>query len=156
MGCALAADTKLETPQGPMTAKTVAAAPTPVMVRDADGINRFAMSHAGQLVAAAQPVVRLTFETGRVLRIGPDQLLLGPAAEPRRAGDVRPGDALLAAFTFPAGYAYVTDAGEAVVSDGCVRVTRVEDGGTADLYTVRLERPARLVLSSGVIGEAAA
>lgn len=156
MACAVAAETKLETPEGPVTVKTIATTPTPVMVRDGDGRNRFAMSSDVRLVATAQPVVRLTLDTGRALRVGLDQLLLGPESALRRAGDVRPGDVLLAAFAFPAGYTYVTDDGEQRVSDGCVRVVRVEDAGTADLYTLRLDRPAHFVFSSGVVGEPAA
>jgi hypothetical protein len=37
MLCAIAADTKLETPEGPLTVKTVAASPTSVMTRPDDG-----------------------------------------------------------------------------------------------------------------------
>lgn len=155
MRCAVAGDTKLETPEGPLTVKTVGAAPTPVMVRNGDGLVRFAVARDVTLVATAQPVLRLTLDTGRALRVGADQLLLGPGGVARRAGDVQAGDALLAAFSFPAGYAYVTDSGDARVSDGCVRVTRVEDGGTADLYALRLDRPAHFVFSSGLIGEPA-
>jgi hypothetical protein len=154
MTCALAADTKLETPEGPLTVKTVGASPTPVMVRD-DGINRFAMSRDVRIVGAAQPVLRITLENGRSLRLGAEQILLGPSGSERRAGDLKPGDALLNAFSFPIGYSYRTDAGETRVSDGCVSVAAIADGGTADLYSLAVAAHAPLVLSCGLLGRAA-
>ncbi|MBX3027113.1 hypothetical protein KF840_19600 [bacterium] len=154
MSCALAADTKLETPEGPLTVKTVGASPTPVMVR-IDGRNRFAMSRDVRLVAAAQPVLRIALENGRALRLGADQVLLGPAGSERRAGDLQAGDALLCAFAFPVGYAYRTDDGEARVSDGCVSVASIADGGSADLYSLAVGSGAPLVLACGLVGRAA-
>ena len=154
MTCALASDTKLETPEGPLTVKTVGNSPTPVMVRD-EGINRFAMSRDVRILAAAQPVVRITLENGRSLRLGADQVLLGPSGSERRAGDLKAGDPLLNAFTFPIGYTYRTDAGETRVSDGCVIVAAVADGGTADLYSLAVSAHTPLVLSCGLLGRAA-
>lgn len=154
MTCALAADTKLETPEGPLTVKTVGNSPTPIMVR-ADGANRFAMSRDVHVVATAQPVLRIVLDNGRALRLGADQVLLGPQNSERRAGDLQAGDALLTAFTFPVGYTYRTDGGETRVSDGCVTVATVEDGGTADLYSVAVGASTPFVLSCGLIGRAA-
>jgi hypothetical protein len=152
--CALAADTKLETPEGPLTVRTVGASPTPVMVRDA-GRNRFTMSRDVRVIATAQPVLRIALANGRSVRLGAAQLLLGPGDRACRAGDLQPGAALLNAFTFPVGYTYRTDDGETRVSDGCVIVTRVEAGGTADLYSLAIGANLPLVLSCGLIGRAA-
>lgn len=155
MTCAVAADTKLETPEGPLTVKTVGASPTPVMVRDADGRVCFAMARDVRIVAPAQPVVRIVLDNGRALRLGGDQVLLGPDGAERRAGTLAPGDALQSAFAFPVGYAYRTDAGEERVSDGCVRVASVADGGTADLYSLAVPADVPFVLSCGLLGRAA-
>lgn len=154
MGCAVAADTKLETPEGPLTVKSVAAAPAPVMVC-ADGAHSFAMTSDVHLVAAAQPVLRISLDNGRALRVGAEQLFCLPGGGSRRAGDLQAGDALLGAFCFPVGYNYRTDAGERRVSDGCVAITAVADGGTADLYSLRLDRDAPFVFSCGLLGRAA-
>ena len=155
MTCALAADTKLETPEGPLTVKTVGNSPTPVMVRGADGRVRFAMSRDVRLVASAQPVLRIALENGRALRLGAEQVLLGPDGIERRAGDVQAGDALLSAFSFPPGYTYRTDNGESRMSDGCVTVASVADGGTADVYSLAVPPGTPFVFSCGLLGRAA-
>jgi hypothetical protein len=155
MTCALAADTKLETPEGPLTVKTVGASPTPVMVRGGDGRVRFIMSRDVRIIGSAQPVLRIALENGRALRLGADQLLLGPDGGERRAGDIQAGDALLAAFAFPVGYTYRTDGGDSRVSDGCITVASVADGGTADLYSLAVTPGMPFVLSCGLLGRAA-
>lgn len=155
MTCAVAADTKLETPEGPLTVKTAGNSPTPVMVCDADGHHAFAMTREVRLIAAAQPVLRITLDNGRSLRVGPEQLFEAPGGTVRRAGDLAAGDALLSAFSFPVGYNYRTDAGELRVSDGCVAITQIADGGTADLYSLTLSRDAPFVFSCGLIGRTA-
>ena len=155
MAWALAADAKLETPEGPLTVKTVGASPTPVMVLDGNGHHRFAMSADVCVVATAQPVLRVVLDNGRAVRLGAEHLLLGVDGTPRRADALRPGDRLLHAFAFPVGYAYRSDDGETYVSDGGVGVAGVADGGTADLYALRVPPGARVVLSAGLVAPAA-
>jgi hypothetical protein len=152
MTCAVAADTKLETPEGPLTVKTVGNAPTPVMTRGDDGAVRFAMTSDVQLVAVAQPVLRIALANGRALRVGAAQLLLGPGGAPRPAGELQVGDPLLNAFAFPVGYEYRTDDGQTRVSDGCVAVAAIGAGGDADVYALRVAHNGRFVFSAGVIG----
>ncbi len=152
MTCAVAADTKLETPEGPLTVKTVGNSPTPVMTRGEDGIVRFAMTSDVHVTATAQPVLRIALANGRALRVGAEQVLLGPDGAPRRAGDLQAGDALLNAFAFPVGYEYRTDDGQTVVSDGCVAISAIGPGGEADLYALTVARTGRFVFSAGVIG----
>jgi hypothetical protein len=153
MVCAVAADTKLETPEGPLTVKTVGASPTSVMTRTDEGAVRFAMSSVRK-IADAQPVLRIALDNGRALRVGAEQVLLGPAQREIPAAALHAGDELLNVFVFPAGYEYRTDDGDVVRSNGTVRVTAIEPGGTADLYTVTVARTGRFVFSSGVIGKA--
>ena len=74
--CAVAADTKLETPEGPLTIKTVGASPTSVMTRTDDGRVRFAMSSDVRKFADAQPVLRITLENGRVQQTNFDKFPL--------------------------------------------------------------------------------
>jgi intein/homing endonuclease len=149
----IAADTKLETPEGPLTIKTVGASPTSVMTRTDDGMVRFAMTTDVRKVADAQPVLRITLENGRALRVAADQILLRDGLQEVRAGDLRPGDELLSNFAFPSGYEYRTDGGETRVSNGTVKVAAVEPGGDADLYSLKVPRTNRFVFSSGVIGK---
>ena len=154
MTCAVAADTKLETPEGPLTIKTVGASPTSVMTRTDDGAVRFAMSTDVRKVADAQPVLRIALENGRALRVGLQQILLMPSLEEMRAEDLRVGDELLNAFAFPPGYEYRADDGRTCVSHGTLTVTAIEAGGEADLYSLKVPRTGRFVFGSGVIGKA--
>jgi hypothetical protein len=155
MNCAVASDTKLETPEGPLTVKTVGASPTSVMTRTDDGQVRFAMTTEVVKVAEAQPVVRIALENGRALRVGPAQLLLKAGLEEVRASALRPGDELLNAFAFPAGYEYRTDDGQSRTSNGTVTVVGVEPAGEADLFSLKVARTGRFVFSAGVVGRAA-
>jgi hypothetical protein len=154
--CAIASDTKLETPEGPLTVKTVGNSPTAVMTRTDEGLVRFAMSSEVRKVAEAQPVLRIVLDNGRALRVGAEQRLFDHAMEPRRVGDLQAGDALVSAFAFPAGYEYVTDDGETVRSNGSVKIVSIEAGGEADLYSLKIALTGRFVFSSGVIGAAEA
>jgi hypothetical protein len=150
----IAADTKLETPEGPLTIKTVGASPTSVMTMLDDKSIRFALSTDVRKVADAQPVLRIALENGRVMRVAPEQVLLKHGFVEARAADVRAGDELMNAFAFPEGYEYRTDAGETRISNGTVKVVSVEPGGEADLYSLKIARSGRFVFSSGVIGKA--
>jgi len=154
--CAIAADTKLETPEGPLTVKTVGNSPTAVMTRTDDGLVRFAMSTEVRKVAEAQPVLRIVLDNGRALRVGADQRLFDHAMEARPAGSLQTGTELVSAFAFPAGYEYVTDDGETVRSNGTVKIVSIGPGGDADLYSLKIALTGRFVFSSGVIGAAEA
>ncbi len=152
--CAIAADTKLETPEGPITVKTVLKSPTAVMTRTDDGALRFAMTTDAQIVAEAAPVLKITLDNGLSLRVGPDQLLLAQGMRAVAAKDLQPADRLESAFAFPPGYAYKTDAGEERVSDGTVGVVTIEPAGEAEVHSMRVPRTGRFVFSAGVIGVA--
>jgi hypothetical protein len=154
MLCAIAADTKLETPEGPLTVKTVGTSPTSVMTRTDDGQVRFAMTSAVRKVAEAQPVVRIALENGRALRVGAEQILLAADQREIPAAALRAGDELLNAFAFPVGYEYRTDDGQNRTSTGTVKVVAVEPAGEADLFSLKVDRTGRFVFSSGVIGKA--
>jgi hypothetical protein len=150
---AIAADTKLETPEGPITAKTVLKSPTAVMTRTDDGAIRFAMTTPGELTPS-QPVLRIALENGKSFVVGRAQTLLRKGMEPVAASDLRAGDRLEAVFVFPAGYVYKTDAGAEVESDGMIGVVSVEPAGEADVYAVVVERTGRFAFSAGALGVA--
>jgi len=152
MTCAVAADTKLETPEGPLTVKTVGTAATAVMTRTDDGAIRFAMSSAVEKLSEQQPVLRIALSNGRALRVGAAQVLLGRDGTRYVAGELAAGDRLLDAFAFRVGYEYRTDAGETCLSDGCVAVVSVAPAGDADVYALRVARTGRFVFSAGIIG----
>jgi len=150
---AIAADTKLETPEGPITAKTVLKSPTAVMTRTDDGAIRFAMTTPGE-TTPAQPVLRITLENGKSFVVGRAQILLRKGMAPVAASDLRPGDRLEAVFVFPAGYVYKTDAGAEVESDGMIGVVAVEPAGEADVHAMAVARTGRFAFSAGALGVA--
>lgn len=152
--CAIAADTKLETPEGPITVKTVLKSPTAVMTRGDDGQVRFAMTSGAQVVGAALPVLVIELDNGRTLRVGGDQVVLAHGMREVAVRDLRPGDRLENVFSFPPGYAYKTDAGEELVSDGAVGVAAVRPAGEAEVHSMRVEGVGRFVFSAGILGKA--
>ncbi len=149
----IAFNTKLETPEGPFTVKTVLKSPTAVMTRTDDGEVRFAMSKPAG-VDEKQAVLAIKLDNGRSLRVGPEQVLLKQGGAEIAAQDVSVGDRLETVFGFPAGYTYKTDAGDEVESDGCVGVVSVGPGGEADLYSLTVDMTGRFAFSAGVIGVA--
>ena len=150
---AIAADTKLETPEGPITVKTVLKTPTAVMTRTDDGAIRFAMTTPGAMTSS-QPVLRIVLENGKSFSVGAAQSLLKQGMEPVAAADLRAGDRLEAVFVFPAGYVYKTDTGDRRESDGMIGVVSVEAAGETDVYAMKVERTGRFAFSAGPLGVA--
>ncbi len=151
--CAVPSDTKLETPEGPLTMATVARTPTSVMTRTDDGALRFTMTGQAQK-AEGRPAIRITLDDGRALRVGGEQILFRKGMREVRAREVMVGDELESAFVFPEGYAYQTDDGREARSSGAVAVSAVEPAGEADLYSFRVHLTGRFVFSAGVLGKA--
>ncbi len=149
----IAFNTKLETPEGPFTVKTVLKSPTAVMTRTDSGEVRFAMAKPGE-VTENQAVLAIVLENGRSLRVGAAQVLLKKGMVEVAAKDLKAGDRLETVFSFPAGYVYKTDAGDEVESDGCVAVRSVGPGGEADVHSLSVDLTGRFAFSSGVLGVA--
>jgi hypothetical protein len=136
--CAVAADTKLETPEGPLTIKTVGASPTSVMTVNDDGAVRFALSTEVHKVADAQPVLRITLENGRALRVGAEQVLLKAGREARAPP---PAPATSCSTTSPSRWLqYRTDG--ARTSSGTVKMSRSKPAAQADVYSLKIPRTA--------------
>jgi hypothetical protein len=150
--CAVAADTKLETPEGPMTIGALARTPASVFTRMPDGKIRFAMLRDITKVAEQQPVVRVRLASGLAFRVARSQALVKPDGGEVAAGALRAGDELSLGFAFPAGYAYRPDGGGEATASGGVAVTAVEEAGAADVYTFRVNGSDRFLFSAGVLG----
>jgi hypothetical protein len=153
--CAVAADAKLETPEGPLTMRTVAKTPCSVLTRTASGEVRFRMTHDARSLGDPVPVLRITLAGGLSFRVGAAQVLLRPDGGEVQAAALRPGEEVASAFVFPAGYAYRTDDGKEEVSTGGVRIAAVRPDGEAELFSFRVNQAATFAFSSGVLGKAA-
>jgi len=154
-GCGLAADTKVETPEGAMTIRTVAGKAIAVFTREANGRVRFRMMQNVRKISEQQPVLKVTLDNGQAFRIAPDQVLFKKGLVECRADALQLGDALEPAFTYPQGYAFKDDRdGIERASGASLLVTKVEPGGTADIYSLGVNQTACFFLSAGVLCKA--
>lgn len=152
--CAVAADTKLETPEGALTIKGLAAKPAPVFTVE-NGRVRFRMLHDAAIVAEAAPVVAVRLANGASFRVAGGQVVFRKGMVETRAADLQPGDALVPMFSYVEGYAYRDDiAGAEAVSDAALRVASVVPAGQADLYSFRINVTGCFFVAAGVLCKA--
>ena len=138
-----------------MAIRTVAGKAIAVFTRDAARRMRFRMMHNVRKLLEQQPVLKLTLENGRSVRVAPAQVLFKKGMIACRADAVSPGDELECAFHFPAGYEFADDRAQMRrTSSGCLRVTAIEPAGTADLYALSVHASQCLMLSAGVLCKA--
>jgi hypothetical protein len=152
--CAVAADTKVETPEGPLTIRSLASKAAPVMTRTPDGEVRFAMLKEVRKLEGARPVLRITLENGLSFRVAASQVLLKKSFVEARADALRAGDELQPLYSFPEGYVFRSDDGEERTSRGSLAVQAIAEDGEADVYSFRVNRTGVFALSAGVLGKA--
>ncbi|MBI4518958.1 MAG: hypothetical protein HY699_24465 [Deltaproteobacteria bacterium] len=152
--CAVAADTKVETPEGPLAIRAAAGQTIAVLTRDDTGQHCFRLMRAVELAASQQPVLKFTLENGRSFRVGAEQVLLKAGMVEARAAEIAPGDLLAAGFCFPPSYVYRDDDGQARTSKAALCVTGVEAAGTADIYRLAVDQSGSFCLSAGVLCKA--
>src|SRR5437879_5099291 len=109
--CGLAAETKVETPEGGLAIRTVAGKAIAVFTREETGHVRFRMMENVRRIAEQQPVVTLTLETGHTFRVAPYQMMFKAEMVECRADQLQVGDVLQAAFHYPQGYRFHDEAG---------------------------------------------
>ena len=153
--CGVAADTKVETPEGAMTIRTVAGKAIAVFTRTPAGRVRFHMMQDVRKLAEQQPVLKIALENGQSFRVSPQQVLYRQGMEECRADLIQVGDLLESVFHFPTGYVFHDDrAGESRESSGCLRVASIGADGIADLYGLRVEPTGCFMVSAGVLCKA--
>jgi hypothetical protein len=152
--CAVAADAKLETPEGPLTMRTIAKTPCSVLTRTESGEVRFHMTREARPLGDPTAVLRVTLVGGLSFRVGPEQLLLKPDRSEVRANELRAGDELASVFTFPAGYVYRADDGKEETSTGGVRIAEIRPDGEAEVFSFRVNGTGTFAFSSGVLARA--
>ena len=153
--CGLAAETKVETPEGAMAIRTVVGKSIAVFSRDRTGRVRFRMMQNVRKVGEQQPVLRLTLHNGQSFRVAPEQVLFKKGLLECRADALQVGDALEPAFTYPDAYRFMNDPdGGERVSDASLHVTQIEAAGTADIYSLGVNQTGSFFLSAGVLCKA--
>jgi hypothetical protein len=154
--CALAAETKVETPEGAMAIRTVAGKAIAVFTRE-NGRVRFRMMFNVRKVAEAQPVLRVTLDSGDGFRVGPEQIVYKKGMTECRADALRVGDYLEPMFHYPEQYEFVDNHdGSRKPSPAALRIVHIETGGTADLYALGVNRTGCFFLSAGALCKAEA
>jgi hypothetical protein len=155
--CGLAAETKVETPEGGLAIRTVAGKAIAVFTREATGRVRFRMMQNVRRVAEQQSVLMLTLETGHAFRVAPYQVLFKTGLVEGRADLLRAGDVLASAFHYPPGYRFRDDVSASVrESVAGLRVASIEPGGTADIYSLSVHQTGCFLLTAGVLCRAEA
>jgi hypothetical protein len=153
--CGLAADTKVETPEGATTIRSVVGKAIAVFTREASGRVRFRMMKNVRKIADQQPVLKVIVETGQGFRITPDQVLFKKGMIECRAAALQVGDALEPAFTYPEGYRFKDDHdGHDRASGASLRVSSIEPAGTADIYSLAVHHTGCFFVTAGVLCKA--
>ena len=137
-----------------MAVRAVAGQAIAVLTRSESGQHIFRLMKHVEKAGEQQPVLKFTLENGLSFRVGPDQVLFKAGMVEARAADIVAGDALAAAFHFPAGYVFRDDHGNQVTSAGALRVAAIDTTGRADLYRLAVNQTGTFFLSAGVLCKA--
>jgi len=153
--CGIAAETKVETPEGALVIRTLAGKAVAVFTRDAGGRIRFRMMQNVRKVAEQQPVLKVTLETGRSFRVTAPQVLFKKGMIECRADALKAGDLLEPMCHYPADYRFHDEQTAAErVSTASLRVERVEPAGEADVYAFGVNHTGCFFVSAGVLCKA--
>ena len=135
----LAADSLVETIDGPMEIVKLVGKSIPVLTRLTDGSLGFRMMNQVREVGADLPLLQLRNGDGQVVVVGRDHVFVDSRGREVRAGDLAVGAGLDAGWTYPEGYE-IPDA-EEYASDVRGRswatpiiVRHVEDAGVGPAY----------------------
>lgn len=153
--CGLAAETKVETPEGALAVRTLVGKSIAVFSRDRTARVRFRMMQNVRKVGEQEPVLKVTLHTGQSFRVAPEQVLFKKGLVECRADALQVGDALEPAFTYPDGYRYMSDRDrDQQTSDASLHVTQIEAAGTADIYSLGVNQTGCFFLTAGVLCKA--
>lgn len=100
----LAADALIEAIDGPVAVGTLEGKSIPVLTRFPDGRIGFRMMGKFAKAPAPAPVLKVTFENGKSVRVGMDQVFLKKPATPVKAADLKPGDGIELCWDYRDGY----------------------------------------------------
>jgi hypothetical protein len=147
----IAADTWIEAIDGPVAVGTLEGKSMPVMTRFADGRIGFRMM--GKFAKAPAPVLRVTFENGSSVRVAADQLFVKAPMVPTPAAELRPGDGIVPAWDYPAGYV-PPDLPERRPADGTLLVQSVTPDGETDVLSAPIRETGVFFLHCGALLQA--
>lgn len=149
--CGLAAETLVETPEGPMEIRRVAGKEIAVFTRASDGRVRFRLMRQVRPTAAAAPVITVRLDNGLWFRGVASQEVYLANLDRIPLAQLRPGMALYAAFHYPRGYKFRTDAGTEEESLAAWQVQAVEPSGEAEVFSLVVVPEHCFFVTAGVL-----
>jgi hypothetical protein len=150
----LSGDSLVETVDGPMAIAKLAGKSMPVLTRLPSGQVGFRLMSEVACSTPGVPVVRVTFDNGQAVVVEPAHVFYRKGMEPCAAKALAPGDLLETSFHFPEGYVLERMDGTTEPSAGAVRVAAIEDAGTADVFTAKVNETAAYFTTAGVLCQA--
>ncbi len=100
----LAADSLVETIDGPVEIVKLVGKVMPVLTRFSDGKFGFRMMTQIRELEPEADLLRLTNADGQVLRVGADHVFIRAGGQEARAGELAEGDELDCGWSYPPGY----------------------------------------------------
>jgi hypothetical protein len=153
--CGLAAETKVETPEGALTVRGLAGKNVSVFTREPEGRVRFRRMTDVRSIGADQPLLRVTLEGGASFRVAPCQVLYKKGMVEARADELKPGDELVPVFHYKEGYEYREDRdGTTSTSSESIKVAAVVPGGNGEVFAFGVNQTGNFFLSAGVLCKA--
>jgi len=152
-GC-LSGDGLIETVDGPLAIATLVGKPMPVLTRLLNGQVGFRLMTKIACAASGVAVVRVRFDNGHAVVVDRGHVFYAPGMVERAVTALAAGEILDTSFHFPAGYEYRRTDGTTETSAGGVRVTAVEDAGSADVFTGIVHETHCYFVTAGVLCKA--
>lgn len=146
---ALAADAQIEAIDGPAAVGPLEGKSMPVLTRFPDGRIGFRMMGKFQKTGPV-PVLKVTFENGKSVRVGPEQLFVKKDGATVTAADLRPDDAVAPSWDYRAGYR-PPDLPDRRPADGTLLVKSVSPDGEAEVLGAPVRETGVFFLACGAL-----
>jgi len=150
----LAADSLVETIDGPVEIVKLVGKVMPVLTRFPSGDLGFRMMTQIREIEPEADLIRLTNADGQVLRVGADHVFVRASGEEARAREIAAGDELDSGWSYPRGYEvpdaaeYAEDARGKAWHDPVI-VRTVESGERGPLYGASVKETKSYYLTFG-------
>lgn len=146
----LTGDALLEAIDGPAKVGALEGKSMPILTRLPDGRLGFRIMGKFAKSPGAVAVLRVTFENGQSVRVGPEQVFFKKGMVEAPASALAPGDAVEPAWDYRDGYA-PPDLSDRRPADGTLRVAAVAADGEAEVFSAPIRETGRFFLTCGAL-----
>lgn len=146
----LTGEALVEAIDGPAKVGTLEGKSMPILTRLPNGKLGFRMMGKFAKSAAPVAVLRVTFENGQSVRVGPEQVFFKKGMVEIAAASLVPGDAVEPAWDYRDGYAPPDLSGRRP-ADGTLRVAAVAPDGDAEVFSAPIRETGRFFLTCGAL-----